>query len=897
MRAAALMPAQNPLPLRGAKSHAKAAPRRTHKAVGQVWRDASFTDFAAGTFGNAGANLYVSHAGVLQTVRRWDIDQNGTPDIVFDSTHDFSYQLPATVWTGSQAGLSAKPVLNLPSDGGKFAVVGDLEGTGHSDLLLVNEYNGTYKKTGLWVYQGAPKQLNPARHTTLFEGAQVQAAAIGKTRDTGTPATAISFVDKPGVYIYSSLTPRVKPIILPLQTISSLAIADGYLYAVQQGKVLRFPFTATGRQETGTSLPGEDVQKIVAADLEGTGHKGLLYLRGEKSLQWLPDAEPSGTPRDLPVSGAVGVAVADFNKDGKPDLAVASENSVMILAAGSDGFEKTVELPAQHATAIAVGDWNGDGWPDIAVANGRGEHDYETRSWVYWGGPEGFAPTRRTAIPTAGATDVVSGDFTGSGKDDLLFVNSVRGQLEGKIPSMIYYSTRGKHTFRRQELPTVGAYEATIADFNDDGYPDVLIACAHENSVETDNGSYIFWGGPHGLDAKHPTILPTKGAISASVADLNHDGYLDLTVSDFRSGKLTIFWGGPHGYSLDHTTSLQTPGHKDPRFHLIADLNRDGWLDIVVPDIRQNTSVIYWGGPHGFDSAHQTLIPAIGAATAETADLNGDGWPDLIMCNFWDPKTQNQRVPSYIYWGGPKGFSPARRTELETIGCHDCAVADLNKDGYLDLVFSSYNAGPYRSLDSFIYWGGPHGYSKSHRTGLFNDSAAGILVGDFDGDGWLDIAFSNHTRGGNHRALSRVFWGGPSGFSNKRVTFLPTIGPHQMATADMGNILTRKPIEVFTSRVYHSTAGQQPQRLAWQAETPPGTSVAVQVRFGTSLADLRHRPWLGPHGPHSSFTAASSSLKGLPSSGTYAQYRALLNTGIGGNSPRVHRVEIDFAPL
>jgi hypothetical protein len=150
-------------------------------------------------------------------------------------------------------------------------------------------------------------------------------------------------------------------------------------------------------------------------------------------------------------------------------------------------------------------------------------------------------------------------------------------------------------------------------------------------------------------------------------------------------------------------------------------------------------------------------------------------------------------------------------------------------------------------------------------------------------------------RAGDHHTRSRVYWGGPRGFDHHRVSWLPTTGPHQMATTDPGNLLDRRPYEVFTSRIMRSTPSLRPLLLRWRAEQPPGATLRFQIRAGPTPEALRHASWWGPQGTHTFFTQSPTRLDEIPLSGPYVQYRAWFGANSAGSAPRLDWVEIVFA--
>ena len=159
---------------------------------------------------------------------------------------------------------------------------------------------------------------------------------------------------------------------------------------------------------------------------------------------------------------------------------------------------------------------------------------------------------------------------------------------------------------------------------------------------------------------------------------------------------------------------------------LVQDLNRDSWPDIALCNFvhgwhgRHFEVWVYWGGPEGYRASRRSSLPTLTARGIAAGDLNGDAWPDLVLANggyeYPVGETSDEDEESYVYWGGPDGFSAERRISLPSKKAVDGAVADLNGDGHPEVVLAN-NAKSERSL--YIYWGSAGGtYSADNRSEL-----------------------------------------------------------------------------------------------------------------------------------------------------------------------------------
>lgn len=264
---------------------------------------------------------------------------------------------------------------------------------------------------------------------------------------------------------------------------------------------------------------------------------------------------------------------------------------------------------------------------------------------------------------------------------------------------------------------------------------------------------------------------PNGLRIRGQDTDLDDNGWPDITVSCgewYADSIFRVFLNNEGKFELlgvqyAYGDSLYLDGHN------ISDFNANGLPDLVIdimgnfeyPDTTQIYSLLLWDWPWGgrIDSLASWCTEA-----SVSADLNSDGYEDLVMAVFRDAINGLDSTRSAIYWGGPKGFSDDNKTLLPTIGCHGATVADLNQDAYPDIVFANtYASWGYDSVDSYIYWGGPGGeYSEAKRTSLDTYGAYGVTVGDLNRDGWLDLVFPQR-----ETDKSFIFYGSPVGFSSR----------------------------------------------------------------------------------------------------------------------------------
>ena len=159
-------------------------------------------------------------------------------------------------------------------------------------------------------------------------------------------------------------------------------------------------------------------------------------------------------------------------------------------------------------------------------------------------------------------------------------------------------------------------------------------------------------------------------------------------------------------------------------------------------------------------------------------DLDRDGYLDLIICN---SQPHGEQPPSFLYTD-PLG--QASRIELPSDGAWSGAVADLNGDGYDDIVIGMLHNGARGDLNAFVYYGGSDGFSERRHQLLPAPACVSIAAGDFNGDGRPDLAMVCGLSSGESDGKVRVFYQTELGLEPKRFVDLP-IAASQVDAEDL----------------------------------------------------------------------------------------------------------------
>jgi len=382
---------------------------------------------------------------------------------------------------------------------------------------------------------------------------------------------------------------------------------------------------------------------LAIADFDGDHHldvlvgsyQALVFLHGngDGSLAgYRKSFLGANSTNNFTQSDFLGISVADFNGDGKPDVVSRHDGIIVMLNSGDGGFgpPRPLALPTGVDTplAFATGDMNGDGKADIVVAG--------SKVWTYLGNGDG---TFHSAAATPATTyfHLALVDMNGDGKLD-----AVLSRWDTNDQLLL---GNGDGTFATP-VPLPGN-PSQIADFNGDGRPDFA-------SNDVSNGYRIFRSNGNGFTAG-TSITNTLGALA--VGDFNNDGKVDL-VEEMYNSSIRMRLGNGDGTFTDLPAFIVNgiPGGAFVAQAVTADFDGDGNLDLAF----QNQVMLGKG-----DGTFRAIVPCILTrpwTDLAAADVDGNGSTDLLLL---DP--QNSAVNALLTRTAALGTTPLSFTESTSL--------------------------------------------------------------------------------------------------------------------------------------------------------------------------------------------------------------------------------------
>jgi hypothetical protein len=348
---------------------------------------------------------------------------------------------------------------------------------------------------------------------------------------------------------------------------------------------------------------------------------------------------------------------------------------------------------------LAVGDLNGDGIPDIAVSDfGINPTTNHSTVDIYFGNGDGtFTAGPILNVSTGnGPQFTVLGDFNNDGCLDIISesytANSLYLFLNTKTNGVCTGTFGAVKTITNAAIYGPGGIG--VGDFNGDGNLDIVVANNSSPSTNPSTGttSNIFFGDGTGNFTLGGNLTP-GGTINPqffAIGDYNGDGFPDIAVANNATNTINIYLNSGTGTFTLKQTLATTAGNI---IILPADVNKDGKIDLVVSTSSTTAPINVWTGNGDGTFTAAANPPATGAsyASVAVADFNGDGNVDIITTT--NPNNGTDGNVSVLLGNGNGTFQAPTATQSdEGLDTLSLAVGDFNGDGYADVALANFSS-------------------------------------------------------------------------------------------------------------------------------------------------------------------------------------------------------------
>ncbi|NUM48600.1 MAG: VCBS repeat-containing protein, partial [Anaerolineales bacterium] len=480
----------------------------------------------------------------------------------------------------------------------------------------------------------------------------------------------------------------------------------------------------------------DEATGLFVADVNGDGAQDVIVVGtvpSSESVLWYENSGDgtSWTRRTVGVGLTTPQAAlaADLDRDGDMDLAVGSQDANEISWWRNENGVGTTWTPLAvsgnyaAANGLAVADMDKDGDPDLVGA-------FASENTVAWfennGTGKGWVDHPITST-FAGATAVEAIDMDGDGDNDIVGAGQTADQI------LWWDNTAGNASLWQEYTVSPsfdGARAIAVLDLDRNGLVDVVGAADEADSVVWWKNTAVHRNAYFPLDAAIVVDGNMSGAFSVAGADFDRDGKQDLLAGASNTNE--VAWYRNNLGNGTNWTKNSFGNLSGVRSLFVADLNGDGSPDVLGAGTVSN-DVVWWAndGAGNFGGANSIDITFLGAFWVAAGDVDGDGDQDVLGAAF---------SGGFISWwenlDGEGDFGPRNTIATGYSGATSILGADLDRDGDLDVVGSAY------SNDTISWWENTAGNGTTWAEQPIDtaiDGPVSTFAADMDGDGDLDV--------------------------------------------------------------------------------------------------------------------------------------------------------------
>ena len=318
-------------------------------------------------------------------------------------------------------------------------------------------------------------------------------------------------------------------------------------------------------------------------------------------------------------------------------------------------------------------------------------------------------------------------DFNNDKLLDIAFLQGVYGNL-------IILLQDSNHSFSSRIIIPVGCINSfnafDINDLNNDSLPDIVGICGSSSYI------YILLTNKNGTFDKQVLSLIGNDSMPSDViiGDFNHDSHLDIAVSQVAANQVSVFVGYGNG-TFSNSVIFSTGRNSFPREIALADFNGDDYQDIAVVNYMSRSIGIFLSYNNGSFQDQRTFFTGGGSQPFDFAigDFNNDNILDVV-CGY-----QIKTSISILYGYGNGNLSEIRKIPVKlnsSASTSSIVVADLNLDNYTDIVIGHMDKGTIYALIA-----DQQGNFQQQMIFSFNVYVLhfDIAVADLNNDGYPDI--------------------------------------------------------------------------------------------------------------------------------------------------------------